>query len=164
MRVTIKYSMAVEEGMRRFFFPLLSLVSASGNQHVIRSRADSQPGGRSGGAGRGPSADPARALPEPARAQPEPGPSPARSAPPPGAALGRCRCPRARTGPAALSPWLPPPPPSAGTRAGCGGGRVLRGSATRSPAPREVIRAWHRLSPSGPAAVAPLAPGNGLPG
>lgn len=66
MRVTIKYSMAVEEGMRRFFF-LSSLVSASGNRHVIRSRADSQPGGRSGGAGRGPSPSPARAQPAPLR-------------------------------------------------------------------------------------------------
>ncbi|KAM6456618.1 uncharacterized protein PHA67_014986 [Liasis olivaceus] len=37
--------MAVEEGMKRFFSP--SLVSASGNCHVILSQADSQAGGRS---------------------------------------------------------------------------------------------------------------------
>lgn len=134
MRVTIKYSMAVEEGMRRFFF-LSSLVSASGNRHVIRSRADSLPGGRSGGgAGRGPSAD----QPAPSRrSRPAPAAAALRSAPAPRRppALGRCRSPpRAHTHTHARR--------GAGTqpaaRARCGGGLVLRGSATCSPALREV--------------------------
>lgn len=145
--------MAVEEGMRRIFF-LSSLVSASGNRHVIRSRADSLPGGRSGGgAGRGPSAD----QPAPSRrSRPAPAAAALRSAPAPRRppALGRCRSPpRAHTHTHARR--------GAGTqpaaRARCGGGLVLRGSATCSPALREVA-SRHRPLACCPPAVAMSPP------
>lgn len=172
MRVTIKYSMAVEEGMRRFFF-LSSLVSASGNRHVIRSRADSQPGGRSGGAGRGPSPSPARAQPAPLRsrpASPPPPSAPLRAA----AALGRCRSPpRSDTTRSARLRSLAAA--ERGHAAGRAGGvrrrarparqRNLLGGAARSYRPTPPAR----LLPSGrgaagPAAAVPLAPGSGAGG
>lgn len=67
MRVTIKYSMAVEEGMRRFFFSLLSSLC------LRQTPRDPEPGGLAAG----------RAQRRRRRARTQPGPSPAPRAPRP---------------------------------------------------------------------------------
>lgn len=137
MRVTIKYSMAVEEGMRRFFFSLLSSLC------LRQTPRDPEPGGLAAG----------RAQRRRRRARTQPGPSPApRGRPPPplrtragaAAGLGRCRS-RAHTQRGAGTQ------PAA--RARCRGGRVLRGSATCSPPPPREVTA--RLLPYGRAARRP---------
>lgn len=181
MRVTIKYSMAVEEGMRRFFFSLLSSLC------LRQPPRDPEPGGLAAGRAqrrrrhrararirprtrprprprRGPGPAPVRPEPAAAARLPPPRPAP-RSAPaprrPPG--LGGCRShtrSRARTEARARS---------RSARARRGGGRVLRGSATCSPALREV--AARRRPPAccppaaaAPPVAAPLAPGTGAGG
>lgn len=89
MRVTIKYSMAVAEGMRRFFFPLLSSLC------LRQPPRDPQPGGLA--AGRAQRRRRTRTQPGPG--PPRPAAAAARLLPPPGS----CRRPTLH-GPCTVAP------------------------------------------------------------
>lgn len=141
MRVTIKYSMAVEEGMRRFFFSLLSSLC------LRQPPRDPEPGGLAAGRAQ-------RRRRRRARTQPGPGPPRARhSLPTPAAALrsaplrahpASAGAARTRTHTHTHRDTHAHSRRGAGTqpaaRARCGGGCVLRGSATCSPALRPTCR------------------------
>lgn len=148
MRVTIKYSMAVEEGMRRFFFPLVSSLC------LRQPPRDPEPGGLAAERAQRRRRR-ARTQPSPARPRPRPAPN-ARLPPPPCA-------PRPRQVPLAHRPtrWRRGARTQPAARARCGDGRVLRGSATCSPALREV--AARRRPPHRPAVLRPRRRSRPLP-